>query len=324
MKSESHSMRETALVLTCLVLVAGAVSSPVSAKGRARYSVPTSKMDAALGCAYNSVSGAFGSGDSLSGIGKAQPVLLVHGTGVNREQNWEWNYWPALLAEGFEVCWVQLPSGSVGDIQITSEYVARAIEVMHRATGEKIDVLGHSQGGLQPRWAIKWFPSGDKVDDYVSLATPNHGTYMAGHRSLTAGCFASCWQMQIDSNFLTALNDEDETPGKTSYTNIYTLTDELVQPVGTQALEGASNILIQDLCPGRPVDHLGIAGDYVTWELVLDAFLNPGGADPKSRSATACTQALLPGASYPDDMGPDYTQEGEITSEEPPLMPYAR
>lgn len=320
-------MRKIALVVTCLALLGGSLVVPAAAANRAKapYSVPLAKMDAALDCYYTQDGHyRFGTGAQGIGPGKSQPVLLVHGTGVNREQNWEWNYLPALLGEGFDVCWIQLPSGSVGDIQISSEYVARAIEVMNSASGEKLDVLGHSQGGLQPRWAIKWFEAGNKVDDYVSLATPNHGTYMAGYRPLTAGCFASCWQMQIDSNFITALNERDETPGKSSYTNIYTLSDELVQPVGTQALKGASNILLQDLCPGRPVDHLGIAADYVTWELVLNAFLNPGGADPKSLSPTACTQALLPGATYPDDMGPDYTQEGEITSEEPPLMPYAR
>jgi triacylglycerol esterase/lipase EstA (alpha/beta hydrolase family) len=47
----------------------------------------------------------------------------------------------------------------LNDIQVSSEYVARAVQLMHRKTGEKVDVLGHSQGGLQPRWAIRFFPS---------------------------------------------------------------------------------------------------------------------------------------------------------------------
>lgn len=311
------------MLLACLTLaVVSAAPAIAGTKGKARYSVPVEKLDAALACAH--IDGDTFRFGAVTGAGRSEPVLLVHGTGATREQNWEWNYWTALLDEGFEVCWVQLPNGSVGDIQISSEYVARAVEMMHKHSGEKVDVLGHSQGGLQPRWAIKWFPSGDKVDDYVGLASPNHGTYMAGYGPLAGPCFESCWQMRAGSNFLAALNADDETPGATSYTSIYTATDELVQPTGTQALEGASNILLQDICPGRPVDHVGIAGDYVTWELVLNAFTQTGPADPAELSADACTQTVIPGMDAPSPSEPADYSEGKITSEEPPLMPYAR
>jgi hypothetical protein len=62
------------------------------------------------------------------------------------------------------------------------------------------------------------------------------------------------WQMCTDSNFLAALNRGDETPGPIDYTSIYSKTDELVQPVGTHDVEGGTNILLQDLCPGHHVD----------------------------------------------------------------------
>lgn len=61
-----------------------------------------------------------------------EPVLLVHGTGVTRRQNWGWNYWKVLPEAGFDVCWVQLPKASLGDIQVASEYVVFAVGRMHR------------------------------------------------------------------------------------------------------------------------------------------------------------------------------------------------
>jgi triacylglycerol lipase len=136
--------------------------------GTADYSISGAKLDRELACK--------GGKRELSGEGKNEPVLLVHGTSVTREQNWGWNYWGALADLGYEVCWVQLPDLAFGDVQTASEYVARAVEVMHEKAGESIDVMGHSQGGLEPRWVIKWFPAGAFVDDYIALATPNHGS----------------------------------------------------------------------------------------------------------------------------------------------------
>lgn len=300
--------RSAVLIIAVLALAAAFPSPPASATRKgAPYSVPVKVLDAALDCR------------PADGAAQGEPVLLVHGTGVNRELNWEWNYWRTLPAKGFTTCWVQIPKAELYDIQISAEYVARAIDVMRKRFMSEVDILGHSQGGLIPRWSIKWFASGRFVDDYIGLASPNHGTTVAGTDGM---CFESCWQMRTNSNFIAALNRDDETPGDTDYTSIYTATDELVQPVGTQALDGGVNILLQDLCPARPVDHLGIAGDAVTFDLVLHMLRS---SDQKIPGPVDCTQTIMDGASYPppEAFPPDYS-DGSLTSEEPPLKSYAR
>ncbi|HVF53779.1 MAG TPA: lipase [Actinomycetota bacterium] len=291
--------------------------------GRAGYSVPTSTMDKAISCIDRIEDGDLVRGRP-DGTGMAEPVLLVHGSFVNERINWEWNYARSLPPEGFEVCWVRLPDSAYGDIQISSEYVARAVELIHRWTKERVDVLGHSQGGLEPRWAIKYFPSGRFIDDYVALAAPNHGTVIADAEIAAGHSCGACWQMATGSDLLAALNAGDETPGRVSYTSIYTTFDQMVQPVGTQALEGGTNILLQDLCPGRPVDHVGIAGDAVAYLLTLDALIEPGPADVESLPSDVCQRTVMPGLTAPPadgDLNPP--RDYEDHTEEPPLMPYA-
>jgi triacylglycerol lipase len=284
--------------------------------GDAPYSVQLETLDAALDCS--------GGESSPDGSGRSEPVLLVHGTAVTREQNWGWSYWPALQSAGFDVCWLQLPDQATGDIQVSAEFVARAIEVMAERASERVDVIGHSQGGLSPRWAVKYFPSGAMVDDYVGLASPNHGSAAADRRlDQQRDCPAACWQMRPESNFITALNDGDETLGDVSYTNIFTTNDELVIPHTSSRLRGASNVLIQDVCRGRPIDHFLMAGDAVTWELTIDALTNEGSADPERLRGLTCLKLALPGATldWPEDPGPS---GAVLVDGEPELKPYAR
>ncbi|MDQ4028353.1 MAG: lipase [Actinomycetota bacterium] len=281
--------------------------------GNARYSVSGTTLNSALEC-----------GTPIDGGGRAEPVLLVHGTGVTPEQNWGWSYRPALRKAGFEVCWVTLPNAAFEDIQISAEYAARAIEIMNHRAGELVDVIGHSQGGLSLRWAIKWFPAGALVDDYVGFASPNHGTRTAISAARAGKCFAACWQMRPRSAFIGALNRGDETPGDVSYTSIYTINDEAVRPAESSSLAGAMNVVIQDVCPGRPVEHLLLAGDAVTWELAVDALTHRGAADVERVSPFACFKLALPGATlnWPE-RGAD-TVNVRYPSREPPLRPYAR
>jgi triacylglycerol lipase len=307
-------------VLACCALVAASVlSSGASGATGPALETPQATLDGALHC------------PDVFDDSAHEPVLLVHGTFVNGEINYGWSYVPALQSLGFDVCWVDLPNNGVDDIQIASEYVVNAVRRVAERSEGKVDVLGVSQGGIEPRWAIKWWPDVQaSVDDLVMVASPNHGIYRQPIPPMR--CFAACWQLAKGSKFIAALNRTDESPGAVSYTSIYSLFDVMVPalPDRTAELAGASNVLIQDVCPGRPIDHLLISGDAVTYALALDAFTHPGPADVGRFDPTTCQQIAMPGADYNGGGGPVMD---EITSDrptftwlpaEPALKPYAR
>ncbi|MBI5496283.1 MAG: lipase [Deltaproteobacteria bacterium] len=243
-----------------------------------------------------------------------EPVLLVHGTGVTPDENWGWNYLGALPAAGFDTCTVKLPRRALGDIQVAAEFVVHAVRRIHAMTGRKVDILGHSQGGLEPRWALKYWPDlRAMVDDVVTLGTPHHGTVVASLFAPLPCASPACLQMRVGSDFLRTLNDGDETPGEVSYTSIYSAQDTLVQPSfwrATARLEGAANIRIQDVCPLRYVSHVGLAWDSVVFEMVVDAFTRPGGTDPGRLSGANCWSVV---SSHVD---PLYALRGAVWAEE--------
>ena len=285
--------------------------------------VPVWKLENALACP----------GD-LSG----PVVLLVHGTSVTAEENWGWNYELALPHEGFAVCTVLLPDRELIDVQITSEYVVYAIRAVAHRAHHKIDVVGLSQGALQPRWAIRWWPDiRHLIDDYVSMAGTNHGSVFADAACAGGSCLESLWQQRVQgSQFIPALNSRDETPGEVSYTSVYSLTDEIIQPVlptPVAAIEGASNIAVQDICPGRYVGHVQSASDAAYYGAVIDALKHDGPADPDRIDRAFCDQTFMPYVDPATAIARTalvYVTAGvvqsvhEKTDHEPPLRPYAR
>jgi hypothetical protein len=288
------------------------------------------------------------------------PVLLVHGTLTSGFEQWDWTYLPLLANAGFDVCIVTYPDRGLGDMQISAEYIVNALRSVYAATGRKVAMVGHSQGGSMPRWALKWWPSArNAVDDYVMLAGANHGivlgnlvSYVAGIDPLPllpVGVFpASFYQFAAGSNFVTALNKGGETPGTISYTSIYSgFYDELIEPVvpvPTAAVDwdgpppNVVNILLQDTCPGRFVDHATIGlTDEMTYLLVVDAITHPGPANV-SRAGGSALCGLAP--IIPSQIIAPQAVAGiinllkqeslsaipnlHLTTREPPLMPYAQ
>ncbi len=264
-------------VLAVLGIAPTAFASPVrSDSGDPAYSVDLATLDAALDC------DPFTHPDT-------EPVLLVHGTFTKGHEQFDWNYGILLRATGHDVCVVTYPDRGLNDQQISAEYISRAVQRIAAESGRKVDMIGHSQGASMPRWSIKWWPSvRAALDDFVLLAGPNHGTTVAAG-ALPTGEPGAFFQFAPDSNFVRAMNAGDETPGDIDYTSIYTRFDELVQPVApvpTAALDfgqgnpHVSNILLQDLCPARVVDHLSIGTtDALTQALTLDALDHDGPAD---------------------------------------------
>ena len=313
-------------LLSLVVVAAAALSAPAAAlpprDPGPRLETPRAVLDDAIRCPARV---------------RRPAVLLVHGTSVTAEENWSWNYVRALPHEGFDVCTVELPDRELIDIQTTSEYVVNAIRVVARRSHGRIDVLGLSQGALQPRWAIRWWPDiRHLVDDYVSMAGTNHGSVFAD-ASCVSDCLASLWQQRTSgSKFLGALNKGDETPGGVSYTSVYSLTDEIIQPVAptpVAAIHGAANIAVQDVCPGRYVGHVASATDAVYYAAVVDALRHVGPAVPSRIDRNACTSVLMPyvdPATAAARTAQIYAFAGIVqaahdkVAAEPPLRSYAR
>jgi triacylglycerol esterase/lipase EstA (alpha/beta hydrolase family) len=194
-----------------------------------------------------------------------------------------------------------------------------------------VQVVGHSQGPLEVRWAIRYWPDiRNLVDDLIGIAAPYHGWRQTDVYCGQA-CVPALWQMRMESKFMGALNSGDETPGDVSYTSVYTLTDELVQPYSTADLDGGTNIPVQDVCPGRVVEHIEMVFDASVYGLVLDALKHPGPADPGRFDAALCLQRTMPGVSPADLIAgevdfwthaPPKLGENQVSSE-PSLAPYA-
>jgi triacylglycerol lipase len=111
------------------------------------------------------------------------------------------------------------------------------VESLLKATGAtKVDIIAHSMGSLNTRWYIKFLGGESKVDDWVSLGGPNHGTETANTCSQTA-----CIEMRVGSTFLSELNAGDETPGTVTYGTWWSPCDEIINPDSSVALTGATN-----------------------------------------------------------------------------------
>jgi triacylglycerol esterase/lipase EstA (alpha/beta hydrolase family) len=295
-------------------------------------SVPQDKLDASLDCPSN-----------LGGAARA-PVLLVPGTGSNPQHNFSWNWEPALNNLGIPWCAVTLPNNALSDVQISAEYVVNAIRAMHAQAGRQISIIGHSQGGMIPRWALRFWPdTRSMVDDQIGFAPSNHGT--TGADSLcTFSCAAADWQQRDIAEFIKALNSYQETFPGISYTEIYSHFDEVVTPnsddTGSSSLHGGggeiTNEAIQDLCPADSSEHLAIGTqDNVAYDLAIDALEHPGPADPARAQASdpgICTPLkLMPGinpATYPSDLASaaadlaSNTATAPQITAEPPLRCY--
>ncbi|MEU4780706.1 alpha/beta fold hydrolase [Micromonospora sp. NPDC023633] len=182
-----------------------------------------------------------------------------------------------LRADGHRVFVYQLPGLGVGDIRDSARAFSGFVDQVRSATGaSRVDLVTHSEGGLVSRWYVKFLGGADAVGRYVSLGTPQQGTYVANIlRVVGLGSCAgivACQQMTIGSSFLADLNAGDDTPGALRWTTIRTWQDELVRPVDNATLaDGATNVLIQGACPLRAVGHLGLVLDGTAYSVVRQA-----------------------------------------------------
>ena len=243
------------------------------------------------------------------------PVVLAHGTLENMAYNW-YTLSPLLRNLGYCVFALNygqepgrvagfpgsLPPGGTGDIPTAAGQLAAFVDHVLAETGAaKVDIVGHSQGAMMPRYYMRFLGGAGKVDALIGLSPSNHGTTVdgltnlldlapggAGRDGLGAGCGVSCEQQLVGSPFMTQLNAGGDTVSGVRYTVIETSYDEVVTPYTSAFLTGpgVTNIDLQQQCAQDGSEHLSIPFDHIALRDVLNAL------DPAHAVAPTCSPVL--------------------------------
>ena len=186
-----------------------------------------------------------------------EPIVFVHGWSSSPST---WNTMRSrFVAAGFPANRLFAFGYDTGQSNKTSAARLNTyIDQVRAQTGSAVvDVVAHSQGGLVARWCMKAAGCNGKVDDWVSLAGANHGT-------LVSLCFwsAGCREMFYNSDFVKALNANDETPGTATYTAVWSDRDGVILPNSSaQLASGARNIRVS-------LGHNDFNGSQAVFDLI--------------------------------------------------------
>ncbi|GAA2253358.1 lipase [Streptomyces ruber] len=234
-----------------------------------------------------------------------RPVVLVHGTGSNSATNWP-VLAPDLARRGYCVFsldygQVGLPGiGGLGPIERSAGELRTFVDRVLSLTGARqVDVIGQSQGGMMPRYYLKFLGGAAKVHHFIGIAPSNHGSTLNGLAPLVRAiaptdppaptAFPALPQQVAGSPFMEKLNAGGDTVPGVHYTVISTRYDIVVTPYQSQFLRGPDvrNVLIQDLCPADLSDHISLGTtDRITHHEIRNVL------DPAHATPTTCASAL--------------------------------
>ena len=238
------------------------------------------------------------------------PVVLVHGTLENMTFNWN-ALSPLLANNGYCVFALNYgqeagrfigapgatPPGGTARIEDSAGQLSSFVNRVLTSTGaSKVDLVGHSQGGMMPRYYLKFLGGAPKVHDLVGLSPSNHGTTLSGLTALinlfpggsagvTAICGTACTEQLAGSAFLANLNSGGDTVAGVKYTVIETRYDEVVTPYRSAFLSGpgVTDITLQNQCLLDFSEHLATPFDHIALRDVLNAL------DPPHARAPSCS-----------------------------------
>jgi triacylglycerol esterase/lipase EstA (alpha/beta hydrolase family) len=285
--------------------VAGLIVSAVTASPAASAPLPVI-YNGAYGLAHASPTASPPGANNWScrpSAAHPRPVVLVHGTFEDMADNWQ-ALSPSLANNGY--CVFALNYGSyagsaslgvygTGPIEGSAQQLSSFVDRVLSATGaSEVDIVGHSQGGMMPRYYLKFLNGADKVHTLVGHAHSNHGTtpdglftlagYFPGANAALVDCPA-CAEQEAGSPFMTQLNSGGDTVSGVRYTVIESRNDEVVTPYESAFLTASSvtNITLQNQCSLDQGEHLSMAYDHIADADVLTAL------DPAHPVTGACT-----------------------------------
>ena len=150
------------------------------------------------------------------------PILMVHG--VFFRDTKLFNYWGRipgeLMANGATIFYGNHPSAAsiAESAQMLKERIA---EILQKTGAEKVNIIAHSKGGLDCRYAIAHLDIGDRIASLTTINTPHRGCLFADHLLTkipisTQEAVAKSYNTALrrlgekDADFLAAVNDLTE------------------------------------------------------------------------------------------------------------------
>jgi pimeloyl-ACP methyl ester carboxylesterase len=295
-RGEISMLRLKVSLVSVIAVAAVAVAGPATAS--AALPVPYGSealADFAFHEVYAPTSVAGANDNCTPSAAHPYPVVLVHGTVEDEGSNWV-SLAPLLANNGY--CVYAFNYGEtllsllgrvdgLNYIEHSAEELSGFVNAVLSKTGaSKVDIVGHSQGGMMPNYYLKFLGGASKVNVLVGLAPSNHGTTIDGlttlleeipGSSLLGGLLAdlgapSLPQQEVGSAFETHLFSGGDTVAGPRYVVIETTHDEVVTPYTNAFLSGpdVTDITIQSQCPSDPAEHIGLTEDSPALQNVLN------------------------------------------------------
>ncbi len=187
---------------------------------------------------------------------KGIPVIFVHGYLHNRT-GWLFYRW-LFKRSGLGPTYAYTFRGTVKD---QAERLARIVDEVIGATGApRLDLVGHSMGGLVIRRYLAG-AGGERVRRVVTLGSPHRGSKLAAFAPTRAGR-----ELLPESALIKELKEMVAPPGGVELYSLYTPFDNMVLPVRSSVLEGAS---ISTIALG-PTSHVGILYSFRAAKKVIE------------------------------------------------------
>lgn len=109
------------------------------------------------------------------------PIVLAHGFSGFREIagiEYFWGVKDDLESLGYKVYVTQVDAFNT--IEVRGTQLAQQIgDILIQSGSAKVNIIAHSMGGLDARYAITHLGMGDKMASLTTIATPHHGTSIA-------------------------------------------------------------------------------------------------------------------------------------------------
>src|SRR3954467_8000942 len=169
---------------------------------------------------------------------EAPPVLIVHGFLGTRGSMFMLER--RLVEDGFVGVSFNLGTLNTRDIRRSAFLIHRKIErILAQTPSQRIDVIGHSMGGLIGLYYVKKLGGHARVRKLIMMGTPVRGTWAALMGVMTLGLWStSSWQLLPRSRFLDELAQGPMPPG--GEVDPIAGARDWVVPLPTPRLTGAS------------------------------------------------------------------------------------